>query len=109
MRKSVLLGVSTCIAGAMLQKTSAQVDDSMIAKPPSLEAYYWAKERLTVQGYRSIRVARRQPPTVTAVNRAGDEVEVTIDQFDGRILSIRHPKNDLKNIFVLNRPSVRPR
>lgn len=93
MRVFVLLGIAACIVGATPQQSSAQIDDSMIVRPSSMELNFTAIEKLADKGYRNIRVARQRPPTVKAFDRAGNEVEITIGQFDGRILSIRYPQS----------------
>ena len=109
MRVFVLLGIAACVVGATSQQPSAQVDDSMLVRPPSMELNFTAFEKLADEGYQNIRVAQRHPPTVRALDRSGDEVEITINQFDGRILSIRYPQAAANVTSVGNSPSAQTR
>lgn len=90
MRVFVLSGIVVASVLVCQPPALAQVDDSMLARPPSLEVYHAAFERLTKQGYQNVRVARRQPPTVRALDRSGIECEIVLHPFDGRVLSISH-------------------
>lgn len=93
MRVFVLLGIVASVAVTSPQQALAQVDDSLFVRPQSMDVNFSAIQSLADEGFQSIRVVRQQPPTVKALDRAGDEVEITIDQFDGRILSIRYPQS----------------
>lgn len=109
MRVFVLLGISMGFVSITLEEPSAQVDDSVFARPLSIEVSFLAIERLEDAGYHDIRVARQQPPTVKAFDPAGDEVEITIDQVDGGIISIRHLRTAAVGASRDNPPSARPR
>lgn len=109
MRVFFLLGMAAGIVGATSNQTSAQVDDGMFVRPPSMELYFTAFEKLVDDGFQNIQVSRRLPPTVKAIDRAGDEVEITFNQVDGRILSIRYPHTATNVTSVSNSPSARTR
>ena len=74
-----ILAVLTVPRGAF-----AQTEDGIFAdvEPFSMEANYLAVERLEAAGYRDIHVVRRQPPTVNATDRDGNQVQIAIDPGD---------------------------